>query len=232
MSASTKLVRDAISRWTGVVDGYGLKLVQVPLEEACRFREHHPFDQPQNIKLAARPPDKTVLQTPIIEPHNSSPRNYEDRLAYYKALLRRLDFAMDNEAVNAYKSDLNVTYSYGPPTYTYTQFVHKSGLVLAQIVGQDDSDFLLLPNRLASSRISTSSKNTEGDMVEKIIKDFKAFCRDEAALRQFYTQLDRPRGRTPRMSPFSPAVHSTADFDVPPMQLPQHLLHRSGQRLS
>ncbi|CAK3870518.1 vacuolar membrane-associated IML1 [Lecanosticta acicola] len=231
---STKLVRDAISRWTGVVDGYGLKLVQVPLEEASKFREHHPFDQPQPIKLALRPPDKNVLQTPVIEPHNASQRQVEDRLAYYKALLRKLGFAMDNEAASSFKPDLNVTYSYGPPTYTYTQFVHNSGLVLAQITDQSDSsDFLLLPNRLASSRISSSSKNTEGDLVESIIKDFKAFCRDEVQLKKFYTLLERPRGRTPRSSPFfSPNSqgHLAADVDVPPMQLPQHLLHRTGQR--
>lgn len=206
------------------MEGYGLKLVQVPLQEASKFREHHPFDQPQAIRLAIRPPDN-ILATPIIQPHSISPRPVEDHFAYHKALLRKHDFVLDYEAASAFNTDLHVTYSWGPPTFSHTQFVHKSGLVLAQILGNEVGDFILLPNRLAASRNSSSSstKLTDVETIENITKNFKECCRNEEVLRQVYSQAYRPRGVVP--SPFASATLA-ADFDVPPMQLPPHLSQR------
>ncbi|KAF2166000.1 hypothetical protein M409DRAFT_55352 [Zasmidium cellare ATCC 36951] len=232
LGASTKLVREAISRWSSTIDGYGLKLIQVPLQEASKFREHHPFDQPQPIRLAVRPPDK-ILATPIIQPHSVSPRPVEDHFAYHKAILRQHDFALDYEAASEFNTDLQVTYSWGPPTYSHTQFVHKSGLVLAQILSNEVGDFILLPNRLASSRTSsastsssssTATKLTDVETIESITRSFKDFCRNEEMLKQFFSQADRPKGFAP--SPFAGATLA-ADFDVPPMQLPPHLSHRA-----
>lgn len=231
LGASTKLVREAISRWSSTVEGYGLRLIQVPLQEASKFREHHPFDQPQPIKLAVRPPDK-VMATPIIQPHMSYSRRVEDHFAYHKALLRKHDFALDYEAASEFNTELHVLYSWGPPAYSHTQFVHKSGLVLAQILNNEVGDFILLPNRLATSRTSsastttssaTTTKLTDMEAIENIARTFKEFCRDEEGLRQFFNQTDRPKGVPP-----SPFVSDTlaADFDVPPMQLPPHLSHR------
>lgn len=224
LGASTKLIRDAISRWSGVVDGYGLRLVQLPLQEAARFREHHPFDQPMPVHLAVKPPDK-MLATPLIEPHTTYPRMVEDRYGYHKGILKKRDFVLDLEAASTFTSKLHVRYSWGPPTYLHTQFVHKSGLVLAQVLADDTGDFLLLPNRLASSRLSGSAKTSEStETVESITKGFKAFCRNEEALRSFYSEADRPKMPAP-----SPLSHTALapDFDVPPMQLPHNLLQRT-----
>ncbi|KJX92521.1 vacuolar membrane-associated protein IML1 [Zymoseptoria brevis] len=222
LGTSTKLVRDAISRWSGAVESYGLRLVQVPLEEASKFREHHPFDQPQPISLAITPPDK-FLATPLIEPTTFTPRIVEDRHWYHKALLRKRDFVLDFEAASAFSSALHVRHSWGTPNFAHTQFVHKSGLVLAQVLSDDTGDFLLLPNRLASSRLTGSSANTKqtpenAETVESIVKGFKTFCHDEEALRSFYSEADKPK---PAAAP-SPFTHAAlaADLDVPPISLP------------
>ena len=138
----------------------------------------------------------------------------EDSLAYQKALLRKMDFVLDYEAAASFTTKLDVSYSFGRPDYELTQFVHKSGLVLAQIAGDDRSDFLLLPNRLAGLR---PGKAAESETSESIVTKFKAFCRDEVSLKAFYHGFSQLRLPTP--SPFTPAT-SAADSDVPPMQLP------------
>ena len=149
LSASTKLVREAIARWASLVEGYGLKLMQVPLHEACKFREHHPFDQPQPIKLAIMPPTKNIVQTPVMGPYSPSPQSVvEDPVAYHKAILRKLNFVLDTEAARSFTTELDVRYTWGPPSYEYTQFVHKSGLVLAEITcapfGDDSVNFKII----------------------------------------------------------------------------------------
>lgn len=214
------------------MEGYGLRLMQVPLHEACKFRERHPFDQPQFLRLAARPPDKvmaTPVATPILEPHSSPARTVEDRYAYHKAVLRNRGFVLDYEAATTFTSDLHVSYSWGPPAYTYTQFVHKTGLVLAQITGDEKGDFILLPNRLAVNRIAVVSRQNHNETVEGINNGFKEFVRNAEGLRQFYSEVDRlPRGPTP--SPYSRATLA-ADSDVPPMQLPPELSARNHRQV-
>ncbi|EME40916.1 hypothetical protein DOTSEDRAFT_74464 [Dothistroma septosporum NZE10] len=248
LSASAKLVRESIARWSSLVEGYGLKLMQVPLHEACKFREHHPFDQPQPIKLAIMPPTKNVIQTPVMGPYSPSPQSVvEDPVAYHKAILRKLNFVLDTEAARSFTTELDVRYTWGPPSYEYTQFVHKSGLVLAEITcapfGDDSVNFLLLPNRLAANRISGPAKSSEigpgkhnesapsktgiTDTVESIVKEFKQFCHDEEALRHLYEQVNK-RKPPAVSSPYSGAGGLGSDLDVPPMSLPPHLHQRAG----
>lgn len=226
-NTTAKLIRDAIARWTALADGHGLRLVQVPLAEACRLKKQHPFDLPIPVKLAVRPPEKTFA-TPQLDPWTSAPRLADDPLAYQKAILRKMDFVLDLEAAASFTSKLDIKYSWGPPEYELTQFVHKSGLVLAEISGGDEGDFLLLPNRLGFQRPSTSTKQaTHGD-VEDIMRKFVRFCLDEGAVRACYEEASKPR--MPAPSPWTSPETAVSDLDIPPMQLPPHLTHRVALR--
>jgi len=104
-----------------------------------------------------------------------------------------------------------------------TQFVHKSGLVLAQISTGQECDFLLLRNRLAPLR-GSSTRTAETLSAEDIIKSFRALCRDEKALRSIYDEARKPKATA--ASPFTGSTLALSDVDVPPIQLPPHLLHR------
>ena len=220
-TTTPKLIREAVARWSSVVDGHGLKLVQLPMKEACRLHEQHPFDLIVPIKLARQPPSK-ILATPQLDPHNiSSPRTAADAFEYHKALLRKMDFALDLEAASSFPKGVEVNYSWGKPDFTLTQFVHKSGLLLVQIAKDDKADFLLLPNRLAPVQ-SANGKKSDSPSLEDIVKKFKAFCRDEAALKAFYEEMHKPKLSI--VSPFARASVA-ADQDVPPMELPPHLGH-------
>lgn len=159
----------------------------------------------------------------------AAPRTSSDRFAYHKVLLRKLDFALDLESADSFTPKLDISYAWSKPDYKYTQYIHKSGLLFAQIISDDnrDSDFLLLPNRLAPR---TSSKNTSSTpSVDDIIKTVRAFCQDLEGLRAFYEEASRPKA-PPAPSPFNAPVWRLdgADADVPPISLPPHLAHRSG----
>lgn len=235
--ASTKLVQIAVSRWSTLVESYGLKLVQVPLQEASKFNSHHPFDQPEPVKLAVRPPEKG-LATPLLEPQSTSPKLREGHFAYHKALLRKNDFVLDYEAASAFDTKLHIRYSWGPLRYAYTQFLHRSGLVLAQIIGDaDTTDFLLLPNRVAAPRVAgggpgnNSNPGGGGSMApapaatpEEIIRTFRDFCGDAEQLRRVFSEA-MERRRMPPPSPFTSPALPAADLDVPPMSLPPHVGH-------
>lgn len=149
MNVTAKLIEDAIVSWATSVEKYGLKLVEVPIAEAASIVEHHPFRSPYAVKLALQPPQVQPdfgWDSAILPPQYSR----TDRFAYHKALLRKLNFVLDMEAANAFPSDVEVSYSWGKSDYQYTQFIHRSGTLLAQIT--DDGNLLLLANRLVHNR--------------------------------------------------------------------------------
>lgn len=222
LTATPKLIREALNRWTSLVEGYGLKLVQVPVAEASEQHLSHPLDKPQPVQLISTPPDKAPI-TPYLSAHATVPRITEDPAYYHKAVLRRSGFVLDLEAASSFSSKLDITYSWGRPDHEMTQFIHKSGLVLAQISNVPGCDFLLLPNRLAPLRGGTG-RVAETLSPEDIIKAFKAICQDEKALRSVFEEARKPKALAP--SPFAGSTSVMSDVDVPPIQLPPHLLHR------
>lgn len=201
-----------------------MKLVQVPIKEASKQYLAHPFDKPQRINLASKPPDRVPV-TPYLSAHSIGPRNAEDPAHYHKALLRKAGFVLDLESASSFSSKLDITYSWGKPDYEMTQFVHKSGLALAQISNDPDYDFLVLPNRLAVLRSSLAGKQSENIAADDVIKAFKLFCRDEKGIKTVYEEARKPKAVAP--SPFtSAALSANSDVDIPPMLLPPHVLHR------
>ncbi|KAF7579290.1 repeatmulti-domain protein [Pyrenophora tritici-repentis] len=163
MNVTAKLIEDAIVTWATSVEKYGLKLVEVPIAEVSDIVDTHPFRSPYVIKLALQPPQaqpETMWDSTSFSPQYMK----TDKFAYHKALLRRLNFVLDMEAASAFPPDIDVTYSWGSPDYKYTQFIHRSGGVLAQIT--DEGDFLLLANRLAHNRGKDNSRIRHVDPYE------------------------------------------------------------------
>lgn len=221
-STTPKLIRESVSRWSSVVEGHGLRLAQLPMKEVCKLREQHPFDLPISIKLALRPP-KRVPATPVLDAQGQSlSAAPADAMATHKALLRKLDFVLDFEAASSFPKTADVSYSWGKPDFDLTQFVHKSGLLLVQIANDGEADFILLSNRLAAQPTAIAKKADIAD-INEIVDKLRSFCRSEEALKAFYSDLNRPKADL--TSPFAQA-NRVADFDVPPMELPPHLMQR------
>ncbi|KAH6635267.1 hypothetical protein B0J18DRAFT_453865 [Chaetomium sp. MPI-SDFR-AT-0129] len=148
MNVTAKLVEDVVENWGREAAQYGLRLVEVPIAEACAISDVNPFRRPYIIKLAAPPPEQSPVTyfdrtsfTPVAQP---------GRHFYQKAILRKFDFVLDVEASSNFPTNVDVSYSWGKPDFRHTQYIHRSGSLLAEIT--DEGHFLLLANRLYSSR--------------------------------------------------------------------------------
>ena len=164
-NVTSKLVDDAIVSWTTQAEKYGLKLVEVPIAEMAKVPEHEPFRAPYRIKLVSEPPKRpsngnngngnvyfTATSFTPLQPLNC------DVHFYQKQLLKRFNFVLDLEAVSEFPENVEINYSWGKLDYQYTQFVHRSGVILAQIT--DEGDILLLANRLYNSRLASTKDAT------------------------------------------------------------------------
>ena len=156
MNTTPKLIQDAVVSWATSVDRFGLRLVEVPLGEASSITSMHPFRAPYVIKLAHRPPERqpqSYFDNTSFAPAPKTEKNF-----YQKAILKRFNFVLDFEAASDFPVDVDVTYSWGKPDYQYPQYIHRSGMLIGQIT--DSGDFLVLANRLYSSRnAGNPSKN-------------------------------------------------------------------------
>ncbi|KAJ5489481.1 Vacuolar membrane-associated protein iml1 [Penicillium diatomitis] len=148
MNTTPKLIEDTVNSWGSTAEKFGLKLVQVPIAEACAIDRTQPFRKPFELKLKVSPP-KAPIHTVFSNASFAQP-GPPDNLYYQKALLRKFDFVLDQEASTAFPADVEVSFSWGKPEYKYPQFIHRTGSLLAQIT--DEGHFLLLANRLVSTR--------------------------------------------------------------------------------
>jgi hypothetical protein len=155
MNCTAKLIEDAVVSWATTVERYGLRLVELPLGEASAITKLHPFRAPTLVGLAVRPPGE---QPPSLCNTTSlgSSAKFESH-PYQKAILKKFQFVLDFEAATDFPSDVDVTYSWGRPSYKYPQYIHRSGVTLAQIT--DDGQFLLLANRLYNERSTANQEN-------------------------------------------------------------------------
>jgi DEP domain-containing protein 5 len=160
MNVTAKLIEDAIQAWATTAERYGLRLIQAPIGEACTIIESQPFRSPYFVKLVSPPPAQqplTYFDATSLAPQVSTSRHY-----YQKAILKKLHFVLDVEAAQNFPANVEVTYSWGRPEYKYSQYIHRSGVLLVQIT--DEGDFLLFANKLYNNRAAASREQ------EKFVK--------------------------------------------------------------
>ncbi|KUJ07054.1 vacuolar membrane-associated protein-like protein IML1 [Mollisia scopiformis] len=155
LGVTAKLIEDAIESWASIAERYGLRLVEAPIGEACSITSIHPFRSPYIIELATQPPDqqpRTYFDVSSFGPQvRDSPAT---RHYYQKAIMKKFNFVLDIEAARNFPNNVEVTYSWGKPDFKFTQYIHRSGVVLAQIT--DEGSFLLLANRLYNNRTAAA----------------------------------------------------------------------------
>lgn len=147
MNATAKLIQDAVESWAREASQYGLRLVEVPIREAASITETNPFRKPYVIKLAVQPPDQNPES--YFDPHSLGPQTSPTKHFYQTAILKKFDFVLDFEAASSFPSNVDVRYSWGRPDYKYTQYIHRSGALIAQIT--DKGELLLLANRVCNN---------------------------------------------------------------------------------
>ena len=203
MNTTPKLIQDAIISWATSVDRFGLRLVEVPLGEACSFSNMHPFRAPYLVKLAQQPPSKQP-QSFFPDTTTFTPQPRPEKHLYQIEILKRFSFVLDFEAASDFPADVDVTYSWGKPEYRYPQYIHRSGTVIAQIT--NDGDFLLLANRLYNNRNASNASYRDTNQSE--ISGDPGQDRDMGFFRS--TPHRSNYRRSPHASPYnSPSVRAS-----------------------
>lgn len=205
MNTTPKLIQDAVISWATSVDRFGLRLVEVPLAEACSISSMHPFRAPYLVKLARQPPSKQP-QSFFAETTTFSPQPRPEKHLYQIAIMKRFSFVLDFEAASDFPADVDVTYSWGKPDYRYPQYIHRSGTVIAQIT--DNGDFLLLANRLYNNRNASNSSYQDAAKSENL-----GDAGQDRGIGFFRSSPHHGNHRpSPHASPYnSPSVRATLD---------------------
>lgn len=157
MNTTPKLVEDAVEGWARDLARFGLRLVEVPIAEVRSINDINPFRRPYLIKLALPPPDHQPVT--YYDPNSFAPTSQSRKHFYQKALLKKFDFVLDMEAASEYPSNVEVTYSWGKPDFKYTQYVYRTGTVLAQVT--EEGNIILLGNRLYTNRTAMAARERE-----------------------------------------------------------------------
>jgi DEP domain-containing protein 5 len=171
LNVTSKLIEDAIVTWATTADKYGLKLVEVPMAEASTISDKEPFRSPYLVQLGVLPPNDRSSYS--LNATSFSPQGGVDRAYYQKAILKKFNFVLDLEAATDFPPDVDVCYSWGKPSYHYPQYIHRSGVLLAQIT--DDGRFLLTANRLYNTRSATSKEATKLERDDHFYRRPKAY---------------------------------------------------------
>ncbi|KAL5601187.1 hypothetical protein BROUX41_005992 [Berkeleyomyces rouxiae] len=196
LNTTAKLIEDAVDGWAREAANFGLRLVEVPINELSAITNENPFRRPFRIPVAFTPPgherqlqqqaegrmvdstasvasvsSSSVTHTPRLAPTQlaapsifSRPASVASNTHHFylqREILRRFDFVLDVEAAANFPTSVDVRYSWGSPDYRYSQYIHRTGCLLAQIT--EDGDFLLLENHLFSNRGSTKEKSLAVD---------------------------------------------------------------------
>ncbi|KAL2814200.1 hypothetical protein BDW59DRAFT_178045 [Aspergillus cavernicola] len=221
INTTPKLIEDTVQSWASTAEKFGLKLVQVPIAEASAIDQTQPFRQPYTVKLKVPPPKgprSTVFTAASFQQQDTPDPHY-----FQKLILQKFDFVLDFEEWSAFPPDVEVSYSWGKPEYRYSQYIHQSGSLLVQIT--DEGDFLVLANRLVSTRSLTS--NRDNPRHERLDRPEQYRARAGT-----YDPIDRI---SPRLSPLVRPIHdiagpvspqSQSSFDAANLyRAPEHILH-------
>lgn len=129
----------------------------------------------------------------------------EDPLFYHKFVLLECDYFHDTGPISPSLTEhMDVEFSWGKPTHKYFQFVHKSGLCIAQVL--EDGEFVLMINSIAVNRVETGptqQRRREGPQSsskpEDLLYQFKELCNNTEKLKILFDRATKfwlSNGRT------------------------------------
>ncbi|KAI5960303.1 IML1 [Candida pseudojiufengensis] len=187
LNTTNKFVEDTITAWSRLCQRHGLKLVETPWKELCAIPKLSPFHSFVEVKLNLNPW--------YDEEFNDSKILNSNKYYYHLYFLKKLNFLLDNRATSFFSKDnIDITYSWGKPSFQYAQFIHKTGFYIVEL--RDNGDFFLAPNNMHVTRINSSispiggggggdyESNTRALHLDsqKIMLNFRAACQNEEFL--------------------------------------------------
>ncbi|KAI9011749.1 hypothetical protein DFJ74DRAFT_645665 [Hyaloraphidium curvatum] len=183
LSCTARLMEDMLSSWARTADKCGLRMVEAPVEQIQEFSPDNPFRSVSVLHLSVEPPlREEVKRTLALEVDIPV-------LWFEMEFLRSQGFIIDVEADDRFPKN-STLYSYRHPPHTYTQFVHRTGLVFIQLLGPGKG-FLWANNRFLtsnSSSVMASRGAASSSSADLLWESFRAACSDKAGLVQFWEQ--------------------------------------------
>lgn len=204
LNTTPKLVDEAIINIGRVTEQYGLKLVQAPIQEISQLPNSNPFVSLFRTRFildpaaATRPnpnfksgdensnsgSDAALFAT------TSDPLD-EDPLYFHKYALKSIGYYLDVDTLSETATrSLDIQYSWGKPFYQHSQYLHKSGLALVQVMA--DGEFVFMTNFLAASRIGLSPREQQVQNAaampssDDLLRELKELCASEQRLISLY----------------------------------------------
>ncbi|KAK9457812.1 hypothetical protein V1511DRAFT_519782 [Dipodascopsis uninucleata] len=211
LNTTPKLIEEAIAQWSRLCDRSGLKLVEVPVTEACLLPEIDPFASLARIQFGIIPPNIDSTGDAVLA----------DKLFFHKQALMKLDYVLDTDAAStleAAQNGVDIVYSWGKPHFKYAQYVHKTGATLAQLV-IETGEFLITRNPLWGNRsggTNSSASSVDPEQVRKETIDFilNRTCELEEFFQSIFDKyLNRPALAVPYISE-SPTAEAYFTGDV------------------
>ena len=181
VGTTARCIDDVLRQWSRSIERYGLKLVEGYVSQISDIRDRNPFQSCCPIPLAVEPPYIPDLEERV--PEGTQTSNY-----FESALLRRFGFVLDIEAGNLYPDQVDVVYSYRRAPFSYSQWVHRTGVAFVQVLGGSEG-YLFLTNRLMlQGRINAAPSKVQkpASIAEDLRIELLNFCHDPKSLRQFY----------------------------------------------
>ncbi|KAJ1555271.1 vacuolar membrane-associated protein iml1 [Nowakowskiella sp. JEL0078] len=155
---TARLIEDLLLQWSQKAEKCGLRLVEVPVDQAAPMTDDNPFQSVVTIRFAVQPP-------PVLPQYSVSEEWYE------RELLAHFGFVLDVEADSAFPRGA-VKYSFQKPRYQYTQYIHRSGVAFVQICGRDESGgrvLLWVNNRLLGAAVVAPQKAVSSTVTTPVI---------------------------------------------------------------
>ncbi|KAF8504057.1 hypothetical protein BU17DRAFT_78315 [Hysterangium stoloniferum] len=180
ISTSARCLEDLVRHWGRSIERYGLRLVEGFVEQVTDIRDKNTFQSCFPIRFAIPPP----ATKPTMENDTNADCYFES------LLLKKFGFVIDVETQSTYSDQVEVFYSYRRTSYTFTQFVHRSGAAFVQVLSGHEG-FKFLTNRLLGpGRLGTRSihEKTPAQVADEIRDDLLAFCSDPTQLLAFYRE--------------------------------------------
>lgn len=174
VGTSAKFIDDMIQTWSRVVDRYGLRLVEAYVDQIIDITRTNVFQSCFPIQFS-------------VSPHPLPPNAGVQPDYFEGCLLRRFNYVPDICSSFHYANQADIYYSYRNTPFTYSQYVHKSGLAFVQI--HEGKGFSWLTNRLATIRQITVHEKPLSEIAErpnKIMDELNDFCADKEKLGAFW----------------------------------------------
>ncbi|RKP20567.1 hypothetical protein ROZALSC1DRAFT_27965, partial [Rozella allomycis CSF55] len=170
---TAKLMEDMIKSMTQKAYQCGFALVEAPAESIQQTNNRNPFHAPLQIKLSCAPPSYKEISAKI---NLKIPPTY-----FEEELVKKFDFILDLEADERFPTQVERIFSYERSPVEYTQYVHRSGEVFVQLVG-NGQPILWTENRLFISKQKTKPK------CANLFNELSEFCSNQSALTEFWNE--------------------------------------------